>query len=224
MTNISGVSTVGFFKNLFFPLKSRFKKMDSRTQNRIALAVNLAGFAQWASENHLLPKLLPVLGISLTPDLKKKVTAELAIAAIAASSIPSEEALNDVWGLENEFLRQIIVMLIFAENSDSRHVLENAKYSSNPNEARVQVLLSIIRLIDSRDDTLIERLDTAGFGKEWDGFVTEFINGAVTGLMRMQRSAMIDSIARKLEALTPRSNTIVEEFIKRSSGSRRVSR
>lgn len=206
---------MGFFKNLFFPLKSRFKKMDTLTQNRVALSVSLAGYAQRAAEEKLLPEILPALGVSLPVDLKKKVSTELAIGVVACVRMPDKLVLNDVWGLEGESLRQMVAMLVFSENSDSRQVLENARYSSNPDEARVQVLLSIVRLVGSKDDTLITRLNTQEFGREWNGFATEFVDGAITGFKRVQRSAMIDSIANKLESLTQRGKALIEELAKR---------
>jgi len=129
--------------------------------------------------------------------------------------MPDKLALNDVWGLERESLRQLVAMLVFSESSDSRQVLENAQYSSNPDEARVQVLLSIVRLVGSKDDTLITRLNTQAFGKEWNGIATEFVDGAITGFRRGQRSAVIESVAGKLESLSPRGQALIEELVKR---------
>lgn len=204
---------MGLFKKLFFPLKSQFKKMDTLMQNRVALSTTLAGFAQRAAENELLPKILSVVGTSISPEVKKKITTELAIGVIACVRMPDRARLQDVWGLEGEALRQMIAMLVFAESADSRQVLENAKYSSNPDEARVQTLLAIVRLVGSKDDTLITRLNTQAFGKEWNGFATEFIDGAITGFKRSARPAMIEAVAGKLAALSPRGQALVEEFI-----------
>lgn len=215
MTNTVEENTVGFFKNLFSPLKSRFKKMDTLMQNRVAISVTLAGCARRAAEDQLLPKLLPVLGTAMSPEIKRKIATELAIGVVACVRIPDKAVLNDVWGLEGEALRQMIAMLILSESADSRQVLENAQYSSNPDEARVQALLSVIRLVGVKDDTLITRLNTRNFGTEWNGFATEFVDGAITGFKRAQRPAVIESVAGKLGELSPRGNAIVEELIKR---------
>lgn len=206
---------MGFFKKLLSPLKSRFKKMDTLMQNRVAISVTLAGFAQRAAENELLPKLLTVLGTAISPEVTKKIATELAIGVVACVRIPDKRVLNDVWGLEGEALRQMVAMLVFSENADPRQVLENAQYSSNPDETRVQVLLSVIRLVGIKDDTLITRLNTQAFGKEWNGFATEFVDGAITGFKRAQRVAMIESVAGKLESLSPRGQALVEELVKR---------
>jgi hypothetical protein len=215
MTNTVGESTVGFFRQLFSPLESRFKKMDTLMQNRVALPVMLAGFARRAADNDLLPKLLPALGPSISLATKNQIVTELAIGVVSCVRIPGGPALTDVWGLDGEALRQIIAALVFSESADSRQVLESARYSSNPDEARVQVLLSIVRLIASNDDTLITRINTQTFGKIWNGFATEFIDGAVTGFRRSQRSAVIESVAGKLESLSPRGKALIEEFVKR---------
>lgn len=206
---------MSLFKKLFFPLKSQFKKMDTLMQNRVALSITLAGFAQRAAENELLPKILSVVGKSISSEVKKKITTELAVGVIACVRIPDKTRLNDVWGLEGEALRQMVAMLVFSESSDSRQVLENARYSSNPDEARVQVLLAIVRLVGSKDDTLITRINTQAFGKEWNGFATEFIDGTITGFKRSPRPAMIESVAGKLAALSPRGQALIEEFINR---------
>lgn len=186
-------------------------------QNQIALSVSLAGFAQKSAENELLPKLIPGLGISLAPELKQKIATELAIGLISCAHIPDKAALNDVWGLEGESLRQMVAILVFSESSDSRHTLENAGYSSNPNEARLQILLSIVRLTGSKDDNLITRLNTQEFGALWNRFANEFIVGAVEGFRRSQRAAMIESISSKLESLSARGEVIIEEMIGRFS-------
>lgn len=184
-------------------------------QNRVAILVTLAGFARRAAEDQLLPKLLTVLGTAISPEIKGRIAAELAIGVVACVRIPDQTVLKDVWELEGEALRQMIAMLVLSESADSRQVLESAQYSSNPDEARVQVLLSVIRLVGIKDDTLITRLNTRDFGKEWNGFATEFVDGAITGFKRAQRAAMIESVAGKLESLSPRGQALVEEFVKR---------
>lgn len=184
-------------------------------QNRVALPVTLAGFAQRAAEDELLPQVLPVLGTSVSRDLKKKIATELAIGIVACVRMPDKRALDDVWALEGEALRQMVAMLIFSENSDSRQVLENARYSSSPHEARVQVLLSIARLVGSKDDTLITRINTQAFGKAWSGFAADFVDGAVTGFKRAQRQAVIESLGNRLESLSPRGQALIEELVRK---------
>lgn len=206
---------MGLFKKLFFPLKSQFKKLDALMQNRVALSVTLAGFAQRAAENQLFPKILSVIGTSISSETKTKITTELAIGIIACVRIPDKTRLSDVWGLEAEALRQMVAMLVFSESADSRQVLDNARYSSNPDEARVQVLLAIARLVGSKDDTLITRINTQTFGNEWNGFATEFVDGAITGFKRSPRPAMIESVADRIDALSPRGQALIEEFINR---------
>jgi hypothetical protein len=204
-----------FFKNLFSSIKSRFKKMDAPMQNRVAISVTLAGFARRAAEDQLLPKLLTVLGTAMSSDIKERITAELAIGVVACMRIPDKTVLKDVWELEGEELRQMIAMLVHSESKDSRQVLESAQYSSNPDEARVQVLLSVIRLLGIKDDTLITRLNTRDFGKEWNEFSAEFVDGSITGFKRAPRARMIESVGDKLESLSPRGRALVEEFVKR---------
>lgn len=206
---------MGLFKKLFFPLKSQFRKLDALMQDRVALSTTLAGFAQRAAETQLLPEILSVIGTSISTEVKKKITTELAIGVVACVRMPEKARLQDVWGLEGEALRQMVAMLVFSENADSRQVLENARYSSNPDEARLQTLLAIVRLVGSEDDTLITRLNTEAFGREWDGFAAEFVNGSITGFNRLPRSAMIEAVADKLAALSPRGQALVEEFISR---------
>lgn len=189
--------------------------MDALMQNRVAISVTLAGFARRAAEDQLLPKLLTVLGTAISPEIKKRIAAELAIGVVACVRIPDKTVLKDEWELEGEALRQMIAMLVLSESADSRQVLESAQYSSNPDEARVQALLSVIRLVGIKDDTLITRLNTRDFGKEWNGFATEFVDGAIAGFKRAQRAAMIESVAGKLESLSPRGQALVEEFVKR---------
>ena len=211
---------MGFFKKLFSPLKSRFKNMDTLMQNQVAISVGLAGVAQRVVENELLPKLLTVLGSAISAKTKKKITTELAIGILACARIPDKRVLNDVWGLEGEMLRQMVAMLIFSESADPRQVLEKARYSSNPDEARVQVLLSIIRLVGAKDDTLITRINTLEFGNAWSGFATESIDGVITGFkraQRAQRAAVIESVAGKLDLLSPRGKALIEEFVRRGA-------
>ena len=184
-------------------------------QNRVAISVTLAGFARRAAEDQLLPKLLPVLGTAMSSEIKKKIATELAIGMVACVRIPDKTVLNDVWGLEVEALRQMIAMLVLSESADSRQVLVNAQYSSNPDEARVQVLLSVIRLVGVKDDALITRLNSREFGAEWNGFATEFVDGAITGFKRAKRPAMIESVFGKVGELSPRGQALVEELIKR---------
>jgi hypothetical protein len=189
--------------------------MDTLLQNRIAISVSLAGFVQRVAENDLLPKILPALGNSATAGIKKRIATELAIGVVACANVPDRLVLWDVWGMEGESLRQMIAMLVLSESNDSRQVLDNAKYSSSPDEARLQALLAVVRLTGVKDDTLITRLNTEQFGKEWNGLVADFVGGTLTGFRRAQRAAILESIAGKLESLTPRGNAIIEELVKR---------
>lgn len=209
---------MGLFKKLFFPLKSQFKKLDTLMQNQVALSTTLAGYAQRAAETELLPKILSVIGTSISTEVKKRIATELAIGVVACARMPDKARMQDVWGLEDEALRQMVAMLVFSESTDSRQVLENVRYSSNPDEARVQTLLAIVRLVGSKDDTLITRLNTQAFGKEWNGFAAEFIDGSITGFNRSPRSAVIEAVAGKLAALSPCGQALVEELISRCAG------
>lgn len=206
---------MGLFKKLLFPLGSQFKKLDTLMQNRVALSTILAGYVQRAAETELLPKILSVSGTTASTEMKKKIATELAIGVVACVRMPDKARLQDVWGLEGEALRQMVAMLVFAESADSRQVLEKAGYSSNPDEARVQTLLAIGRLVGSKDDTLITRLNTQAFAREWNRFVSELIDGSITGFNRSSRAVMIESVAAKLAALSPRGRAVVEEFIRR---------
>lgn len=207
---------MGYFSNLFSSFKSRVKNQSLMTQKRVVLVVSVAGFAQRSVEDSLLPILESDSGIQIPQDLKKKIVAELALAFISSARISASPNLDNFWGMEPEMLREILVIMILSENGDERQVLENLKYSSNHDEARVQVLLFVENLIDVDSGSLIERLNSSTFGFVWNGLVTDFIDGSLTAMNRNPLNYVLEAAFDRLEALAPRSKSIVEGFIQTS--------
>lgn len=211
---------MGFYKNLFFPLKSTYKKLNPLTQNRIAFVISLAGSSHGAIERYLFPILESAMNSKISSPIKKSVSTELALGLTAVAKLPAASRLNQIWNLEPELLREIVIMLVLAENNDSRQVLSQTNYSSNPNEAKVQCLLAVSRLINPGDDTLAQRLNTEAFGAEWSGFVTGFIDGSITGFNRTPRATMLESTSNRIADLSSRSKLIIEELINRTSSAK----
>lgn len=210
---------MGVIKNLLFPLAKRYKRLDPRIQNRIAIAVSLAEMGRRQVENELLPVVLSSLPSSIPPLKKKLVTTELLVGLVSCLRLPPPDELSAMWDIEGEGLRQMVGMLILAESDDTRQVLANTSYSANPDEARIQTLLAVARLIQSNDDNLVNQLNTQELVGIWDGFVADYISGAMAGYQRVPHPAVVERIARTLADLTPRGKTLVDELITRSTSS-----
>ncbi len=208
---------MSFFRNIFFPLPSRFKRLDTMIQNRVVLSVSLAGLVRLTIENELLPLIVDTIPFTLGNIQKQQIVTEMTLGIVSSMQMPPQDIIKDVWDLDREGLRQMIGMLVLAEADDARQVLSSISYSANPDEARVQTLLAVVRVSGSKDDTLITRLNAPAVAEIWQEITGELVSGAITGFKRAAHDDVVDRMAKKLGEATPRGVAIIEELIKRSN-------
>lgn len=140
---------------------------------------------------------------------------ELALAVVASAQIYDSDALRRMWGLDRDVLRQMLGLLILSEANDQRQTLDSTGYSSNPDEARVQALVAVAKVLEPGDSALAMRMNSAEFEKAWGLFSSEMVNGLLTGLARVDAGRLMAATADRIAELTPRSRTILDEFIAR---------
>lgn len=206
---------MGFLRNLLIPLAKRYKSLDVRTQKNIVLALSLTDLGRRTVATELLPEILAALPNSITPSQQEQITMELLVGLVGCLQIPPPAELALMWDLDGEGLRQMVGMLVFAENNDPRQILANANYSGNSDEARTQTMLAIARMVNRDDPNLVTRLNTPELARKWADISRDFISGAITGYQRVPHSAVVDRIALRLSELTPRGRALVDELLQR---------
>src|SRR5262249_29584716 len=129
---------------------------------------------------------------------------------------PNDKAHAQYFAHDPESLREMAAMLLLAEHDDTRNVLEATSYSRNSDEARVQAVLAVLRILGVTDNGLIGKLSGMEFAKKWNELSIGLISGSLTGMRRTPHKILIENTSRRIGSLAPRSKAILREYIKRS--------
>jgi hypothetical protein len=203
------------FREMFSSLPRKLRTLREDDKRFILIAVSGSGFLCRAVEDNLLPPLEAILGRSLTAAARPKVVNEYSIAMLTCCDVELDQASSRYLTREPELLRETMAMLVLAEHDDKRDVLEQARYSRNPDEAKIQANLSVLRLLECHDSRLIEKLRGMEFTAHWYEMVSGFIPGFITGAQRMAYAAVAESGMESIKRLKPRSQSILRELIDR---------
>lgn len=200
------------FSNLFTSLPKQLRQLPETDRRFAQTAVNGVGFLRNAVEENLIPIVERTVGEPLSDVSKVKAASEYAIAILACCNIGQDRSSL---GRDPELLREMMAMLVLAESDDKRNVLEQAQYSRNPDEAKIQVNLAVLRILGLRDSSLIDRLRGAEFTKVWYEIVNSFIPGMFIGLKRMPAAVVEERAMTSVKNSKSRSQAVLKEFISR---------
>lgn len=213
MENSPEVNTVNYFKSLFSSAEKRFKSLDTATKVRVSTLVGLSGFARKSAEDNLLPEILAQLKNDPPRSTKRKITTELALAAISSSNIEKSMDYFRVWGLEEKMLKEMTSLLIISESPNGRDGVAEAGYSSDPVAAKSQVLRVISKALSAANDSIpFEALNTPGFNQAWEIFTSSFVGGTFAGMARIDQEKKLNAISGQIGCLESRSKSILDEI------------
>lgn len=203
------------FRQIFSSLPRKLQRLREDDQRFILIAVNGSGFLCRAVEDNLLPSLEAVLGRPVTASARPKVVKEYAIAILACCDAQLDQPSSRFLGQKPELLRETMAMLVLSEHDDKRNILEQARYSRNPDEAKIQANLSVLSFLECRDSSLIEKLRGMDFTDRWYEIIGSFMPGFITGAQRMPHTTFVESGMRSVKRLKPRSQSILDELVER---------
>lgn len=203
------------FSTISSSLETEFKRLDPKDQNGIFFCLSLSAFIQYCIGNDFVPIIeasvkRPCVGVQ-----RKKIVSELATAILASSNFPNDKAFADFFGCDPELLRGITVMLVLADSDEPRKVLEKTSYTWNQNEARIQAVSAVMRILGVSDKGLIGQLDGIAFAKKWNEFSATLIPGILTGMNGMAHPSIIDATVRRIGSLSPWGKAVLQEYNKR---------
>lgn len=203
------------FREIFSSLPRKLQRLREDDKRFVLIAVSGSGFLCRAVEDNLLPGLEGILGRPVAASARPKVANEYAIAVLTCCDAQLDQPSSRFLGQKPELLRETMAMLVLAEHDDKRNVLEQARYSRNPDEARIQANLSVLSLLECRDSSLIEKLRGMEFTDRWYEMVGSFLPGFITGAQRMAHTTFVESGMRSVKRLKPRSQSILDELVER---------
>lgn len=93
--------------------------------------------------------------------------------------------------------------------------LDQTDYSRDPEEARTQLLLKWMEILNLRDTNFVGVVTTAFFAQEWEKCTEALVSGAFRAVMRSP-SAMFTRARTDCSALSPRGRTVIEYLVKRA--------
>ena len=212
------------FREIFSSLPRKLQRLSEDDKRFILIAVSGSGFLCRAVEDNLLPSLEAILGRPVTASARPKVMKEYAIAVLACCDAQLDQPSSRFLGQKPELLRETMAMLVLAEHDDKRNILEQARYSPNPDEAKIQANFSVLSLLECRDSSLIEKLRGMEFTHRWYEMVGSFMPGFITGAQRMAHTTFVESGMRSVKRLKPRSQSILDELVERLAASEAVAK
>jgi hypothetical protein len=205
---------MGSFSNNSSSLETTFQRLDPKDQKGIFFCLSLAAFIEHCVENDFAPIIeettdKPCVGVE-----RRKIVSELATAMVASCNFPSEKAFDEMFGRDPDMLRGIVVMLILADSDDPSRVSKRISYSRNRDEARIQAVSAVMRILGVSDKRMMGQLNGVEFTKQWNKFSPALVLGALTGMKGMPHPAMIAATLKRIGFLSSWGNAVLREYIK----------
>lgn len=205
---------MGSFSNTFSSLETTFKDLDPKDQNGIFFCLSLAAFVEHCIENDFVPIIEETVEKPCHGVERKKIVSELATAMVASCNFPNDKAFAELFGRDPDMLRGITVMLILADSDDPSRAREKISYSRNRDEARIQAISVVLRILGVSDKGMIKQLNGIEFAKKWTEFSGALIPGARIGMKGMPHPAMIAATLKRIGFLSAWSKAVLHEYIK----------
>ena len=193
----------------------KFKRLDPKAQSGIFFCLSLSAFLQHCIGNDFVPIIETTVKTPCVGVQRKEIVSELATAMLASCDFQNDKAFADLFGCDPELLRGITVMLVLADSDEPKKVLEKTSYTRNGNEARIQAVSAVMRILGVSDKELIGQLNGIAFAKRWNEFSTTLIPGVLTGMKGWAHSSMIDATLQRIGSLSPWSEAVLQEYIKK---------
>ena len=191
-----------------------FKQLDPKDQRGIFFCLSLAGFVEHYIEGDFVPIIEDIVDTTCIGDVGKKIILELATAILASCDFPDDKAFADLFGRDPDMLRGITIMLMLAESNDPSKAREKIPYSRKRDEARVQVVSEILRLLGVKDKQITIQLNGVELTRKWNELSAALVPGALAGMKSMSQAAIIGASLKRIGFLSSWSNTVLQEYIK----------
>ena len=96
-------------------------------------------------------------------------------------------------------------------------VLSDTKYSTRPEEAKMQVLIRWMEVLSIKNAEFIRQVNSHGFSKNWDEIAESIFGGLLKGIGRTEKKVLIER-GKKIAATIPHHRKpVIEYFIKKLS-------
>jgi len=173
----------------------------------------LQGLGEAGQDKHSMEGATPI------SNAQHQVLSTEALSAVIKASERPGALFGRFRYLTLESVRELVGTLAVTEleaqcGGTAERSLDDSNYSSDPDEAGMQFVLSVMRAMGMRKADLALKISALGFADMWMDVVSGFWDGTANGLSRTGSNAAIFRVARDISSrLSPAGKALVKNIV-----------
>jgi hypothetical protein len=220
----------GIFGKQKDPVWEKVKRIDAADRLDICAVVVMSGAIRQGAADHLVSPLEKICAIPsiqalcksthpivpFSPQVRERLVDEAVTACLVCTASDRISANTFRVITPHQFIG--ILGMVVLESINSRMQREDfvppaeMGYSSDPDEARTQLLLRWLDIAGVKELGLVGTLASAGFKDAWESFASRFIPGTLIGVARANPDQLLSKASELCAQLPPRSRGIVDHW------------
>lgn len=219
---------------IFNPLWHKIDCLESGQKSVVASVLWMHGFFRWAMYEHLVTPFEKLCAESESPSLRINSQRIVPLSSVNRERLVDESLLAclcsrrrsnlpEVWrGIDSSHIPEAVGCLALAEintrlGRSKPDTLDQTEYSRDPEEARTQLLLKWMKLLNLRDANFVGVVTAAFFAQEWEDCTDGLVGGAFKTILRHPSAIFERRVRSHCRALSPRGRAVMEYFVERVS-------
>jgi hypothetical protein len=225
---------MGLFSRFLNPAWREVTGLEPSRQLEVCKLISLPGFLRNAVDDGLVKPFenlcsgssdLSLKGggrtvVPIAAQVRERVVDEAAVALLSCSAID-----DDRGGLKHLAPRELpeaIAVLVLADvnerlRRDRPTTLKEAGYSSQPDEARTQLLLTWMRILNITDATFPGVVSAAYFQQTWSMMSESLLGGALLGTSRVEPRLVINKAEEVFSSMSRQGQAGIQYLARRMS-------
>lgn len=221
---------MGLLDRFSSPIWYRASKLPKDRQYALAVVISGYDFLCNAVREQLIPPLKSVLergdmlrnagNKRLTPEITQQLVEEALVGLLRCCSVPCADPSGKLSSVFLEALPQVWGTFVLADinhrlGRSAPNVLEQTGYSSDPDEARTQLLVKWMATLGVESPSFVVELNLKGFASAWKLLAGHFVQGTLKGISRTPVEVVLSKARRVAAQIPPHRAALMEYIIER---------
>lgn len=202
------------------PIWYKIEQLQDAPKQEVCFVITLPGCFRLSIDEMLVAP-LERLGKKVTPltsETRERLIDEALLALLCICRWPFGSGYPLKYFDAEYFLGGVGAVALALMNSrlhrEKPVLLEDSGYSHDPDEARTQVLLAWMKILQIKDANFVVALMASGFGETWTSFVNKSLHGFYeAGFNRMDQAVLFKRTRAICTSLSPSAKAVVDYFV-----------
>lgn len=212
------------------PVWHKASKLDINRQRALAMVIVSYEACRKHIESQLITPVESFLRTSgieataasklLASEVKVQLVDEAFIGLLRCGKSPDSDPTGKVPAQILRNLPSLLGIFALADinhrlNRTSPNVLDQTQYSTDPDEARTQVLTKWMQILDVSSPHFVTRANASGFAEAWSQLAISMLSGMLKGFLRTPDDVLFANVRRVAAEMPVHQVPLVENLIER---------